>query len=76
MHSSFPFLLKSVEIINANYLINEAFYQKKKFLRHQAVHMAKLNVDRQVCVIKIVAYRANTDRQTQRHTHGQTKFKN
>ena len=56
-----------MEIINANYLINEAFYQKKnKKLRHQAVHMANLNMDRQVCVIKTVAYRARTDRQ--RHT--------
>ena len=27
-----------------------------------------LNVDRQVCVIKTVAYRVNTDTQTHRHT--------
>ena len=46
---------------------------KEILQRHQAVHMAKLNMDRQVCVIKTVAYRANTDAQTQRHKHGQTK---
>ena len=38
--------------------------KKYKKLRHQAVHMAKLNMDRQVCVIKTVAYRAKTDTQT------------
>ena len=45
---------------------------KKLFLWHQAVHMAKLNMDRQVCVIKTVAYIARTDIQTEGHTHGQT----
>ena len=36
---------------------------KKIFLWHQAVHMTYLNTDRQVCVIKTVAYRARA------HTH-------
>ena len=48
--------------------------KKKTFLLHQAVHMAKLNMDQQVCVIKTVAFRAWTDKQKHRHTpHGQTK---
>ena len=49
--------------------INEAFYQKIFFLRHQAVNEVDLNMDQQVCVIKTVAYRANTDTHTHRHTH-------
>ena len=52
---------------------------KQKFLRHQADHMVKLNMDRQVCVIKTVAYRANTDTQTHTQTHrhmDRQKFKN
>ena len=36
---------------------------KKFFLWHQAVHIMNLTVDRRVCVIKTVAYRARTDRQ-------------
>ena len=50
---------------------------KKFFLWHQAVHIMYLNVDRQGCVIKTVAYSLRTDRHTDRHTdtqaHGQTK---
>ena len=42
---------------------------KKLFLWHQAVHIMNLTVNRQVCVIKTVAYRANTDTHTHRHTH-------
>ena len=42
---------------------------KKQILRHQADHMVNLNMDQQVCVIKTVAYRANTDTQTDRQTH-------
>ena len=45
---------------------------KKFFLWHQAVHIMNLTVDRQVCVIKTLAYRANTDRQTDRQTHTRT----
>ena len=65
-------LLSPFKSINANYLINEASYHKKK-LRHQAAHMVKLNMDRQVCVIKIVAYRARTDRQTHARTDKRVK---
>ena len=43
---------------------------KKYFLRNQDIHECNLNMDRQVCVIKTVAYRAWTDRQTDRQTHG------
>ena len=46
---------------------------KKFFLWHQAVDIMYLNVDRQVCVIKTVAYRANRDTHTDTQTHGQTK---
>ena len=35
---------------------------KKLFLWHQAVHIMYLNVDRQGCVIKTVAYSLRTDR--------------
>ena len=42
---------------------------KKKILRNQAVHEVDLNMDRQVCVIKAVAYSLRTET----HTHGQTK---
>ena len=38
----------------------------KKKLRHQAVHECNLNMDRQVCVIKTMAYRAWTDRHNHR----------
>ena len=41
---------------------------KKKKLRHQAVHEGDLNMDRQVCVIKTVAYRARTDRHRDRQS--------
>ena len=41
---------------------------KKFFSGHQAVDIMYLNVDRQVCVIKTVTYRANTDTHTDRHT--------
>ena len=44
------------------------FIQNKFCLRHQAVHECNLNMDRQVCVIKTVAYRAWTDRQNHRRT--------
>ena len=37
---------------------------KKIFLWHQAVHIMYLNVDRQGCVIKTVAYSLRTDRHT------------
>ena len=33
-----------------------------KLLRHQAVHKCNLNMDRQVCVMKTVAERLETDR--------------
>ena len=42
---------------------------KKFFLWHQAVHIMYLNVDLQGCVIKTVAYRARTDRQTRHMAH-------
>ena len=42
---------------------------KKLFLWHQAVHIMNLTVDRQGCVIKTVAVRLRTDRQTDTHTH-------
>ena len=52
---------------------------QKFFLWHQAVHLMNLTVDRQVCVIKTVAYSLRTDRhtdtQTDRHRDRQ-KFKN
>ena len=61
--------------INANYLITEAFYKKK--LRNQAVHEFDLNMDRQVCVIKAVAYSLRTDRHTHATRHmDRQKFKN
>ena len=41
---------------------------KKFFLWHQAVHIMYLNVGRQGCVIKTVAYSLRTDR----HTYTQT----
>ena len=37
---------------------------KKLFLWHQAVHLMNLTVDRQVCVIKTVAYSLRTDTHT------------
>ena len=37
---------------------------QKLFLWHQTVDIMYLNMDRQVCVIKTVAYRARTDTQT------------
>ena len=37
---------------------------KKLFLWHQAVHLMNLTVDRQVCVIKTVAYSLRIDTQT------------
>ena len=50
---------------------------QKIFLWHQSVHTMYLNVDRQGCVIKTVAYSLRTNRHTDRHTdtqaHGQTK---
>ena len=46
---------------------------KKFFLWHQAVHILYLNVDRQGCVIKTVAYSLRTDGRTDRRTDGQTK---
>ena len=47
-------------------------FTPKKLLRHQAVHECNLNTDRQVCVVKTVAYRARTDRHTDtRHTDRQ-----
>ena len=45
---------------------------KKQFLRHQAVYTGNINMDRQVCLIKPVAYRARTDIQ---QTDGQKKVK-
>ena len=48
---------------------------RKFFLWHQAVHIMYLNVDRQGCVIKNVAYSLRTDRQTDGRTDRQ-KFKN
>ena len=45
---------------------------KKFFLRHQAVHIINLTVDRQVCVIKTVAYSLRTDRHTDRQTDRHT----
>ena len=59
-------LFSPFKSINANYLINEAFYKTK--IRHQATNMRNLNMDRNVCVIKTVPYRARTDTQT---AHGQ-----
>ena len=41
---------------------------KKFFLWHQAVHIMYLNVDRQACVIKTVAYSLRTDRHTDTQT--------
>ena len=46
---------------------------KKLFLWHQAVHILYLNVDRQGCVIKTVAYSLRTDTQTHTRTQVQTK---
>ena len=40
------------------------FFSKKFILWHEALHITYLNVDRQVCVIKTVAYRARTDTHT------------
>ena len=37
---------------------------KNILLRHRAVHEVDLTMDRQVCVIKTVAYRSRTDRHT------------
>ena len=48
---------------------------KKLFLWHQAVHIMYLNVDRQGCVIKTVAYSLRTDRHTHAHRDRQ-KFEN
>ena len=38
--------------------------KKKDCLRHQAVHEGDLNMDRQVCVIKIMAYRVWAETRT------------
>ena len=46
---------------------------KKKCFRHPAVHKSKLNIDRQVCVIKTVVYRVDTDRQKHRQTDRKVK---
>ena len=45
---------------------------EKLFLWHQTVLIMNLTVDRQVCVIKTVAYSLRTDRHTHRHTHTDT----
>ena len=63
LHSYFLSLFSLSKSINANYLINEAVY-RFYFLRDQAVHECNLNMDRQVCVIKAVAYRVRTDTRT------------
>ena len=47
---------------------------KKFFLWHQAVHIMYLNLDRQGCVIKTVAYSLRTVGHTDRHRDRQ-KFK-
>ena len=46
---------------------------KKKQLRHQAVYEGDLYMDRQVNVIQTVAYRARTDRHTDRQKHRETE---
>ena len=35
-------------------------------MRYQTVHKCNLNMERQICAIKTVAYRARTDRRTDR----------
>ena len=53
------------------FLDTKIFFFKKFFLWHQAVHITYLDVDRQVCVIKTVAYRSRTDTQTDTRTDRQ-----
>ena len=45
---------------------------KKIILLNQDIYECNLNMDRQVCVIKTVAYKAWTDRQTDRQNHRRT----
>ena len=46
--------------------------KKKNYDIKLFIYLCNLNMDRQVCVIKTVAYRARTDTHT---AHGQTKSK-